>query len=319
MRSTPRVRSTGLRSAALALSILVPTATLPTTASAAPVFGFAKSKKKKKSKPKAAPEPENRLTAQEAADARAPIQSRAQGMLDSDPGSAASLLAEEARKLGDPILFTDAAEAYKAQGAKAREVEPVESGMEEARIALDILYFLQDPRADAKWEIIPEGEIPSQIDRARNVLSEGEALIAEIEKEKAPPPPPEGSKRERTPAPKDGRGLIAGGSLLTVVGAGGLGMIGAGIAMGVDAQKTVEDPTVTGDAFDEADAKGKRANIITYAGIGVAAVGLAGGIALLVLGVKKRKAYRADHADTALHLTPTLGPGLAGVSLSGRF
>ncbi|MCA9662250.1 MAG: hypothetical protein KC486_28180 [Myxococcales bacterium] len=318
MRSTPRTRSLGLRSAALALSILVPAATVPTAAAASsPIFAMAKKKKKKKAAKK---EPENKLTAEQAEEARAAVKVRGMGLVDDDPGAAASLYAEEARKLGDPVLFIEAAEAYKAQGAKEREIEPVQSGMEEARIALDILYFLQDPRADANWEIVAESEISGLIDRAKGHLDASETLIEEIEAEKAPPPPPEAEGKQRTPAPKDGRGFIAAGSLLTAVGVGGLGMMGAGIAMGIDAQNQVEDPTVTGQDFDDADAKGKKANIISYAGIGVGAVGIIGGVALLVIGVKKRKAYKADHDDSAkVRVTPALGPAMTGLSISGRF
>ncbi len=318
MRTTPRSRSNGLRSAALALSIFFPLATVsPSAAASTPSFAFAMAKKKKKKKKKKAKEPENKLTAAQAAEARAPIKERAEGMSES-PGAAGSMLAEEARKLGDPVLFIEAADAYRAAGAAEREIEPVESAIGEAKIALDILYFLQDPRADPNWEIVAEVEVTDLISRAKTLIDDSETLIEEIEAEKAPPPPPE-TEDEKTPRPKDGRGFIAAGSLLTVVGVGGLGMMGAGLAMGSAAQKEVEDPTVTGDAFDEADAKGKRANVISYAGIGVAAVGLISGVALLAIGVKKRKAYRADNDETAVRLTPAIGPAMTGLSLSGRF
>ena len=61
--------------------------------------------------------------------------------------------------------------------------------------------------------------------------------------------------------------------------------------------------------------------MITYIGIPVAAVGLAAGIALIAVGVKKRKAYRAEHgaSETALHVVPALGRGFAGLSVGGRF
>jgi len=292
-------------------------ATVSTTAAAStPSFAFAMAKKKKKKKKKKK-EPENKVTAAQAEEARAPIKLRAEGMSES-PGAAASMLSEEARKLGDPVLFIEAARAYKAEGDKDREIEPVQSGIEEAKVALDILYFLQDPQADKNWEVVAEIEIDDLITQAKTHLDESETLIEEIEAEQAPPPPPE-SEEPREKAPKDGRGFLAAGSLMTIVGVGGLGMMGAGLAMGSSAQKEVEDPTVTGDAFDEADARGQRANVITYAGIGVAAVGLISGVALLAVGVKKRKAYRADNNDTALRVTPALGPQMTGLSLSGRF
>ncbi|MEZ4449465.1 MAG: hypothetical protein R3B09_08295 [Nannocystaceae bacterium] len=319
MLTRPLNASHGLRALALGLCVFVPTATLPTPAAAqSGVLAMAKSKKKK-SKPKAAEPEEDKLTVEESTEARKAVQERAQPMLEAQPAAAAELLADEARKLGDPILFLDAADAYKKAGEKDREVAPVEAAMEEARIGLDILYFLQDPRASENWKIIPDFENSIQITRGRDLLGECEALIEEINKEKAPPEVADGGGG-REKAPRDGRGLIAGGSLLTAIGVGGLGMMGAGMAMGASAQKTVEDPTVVGDEFDEADAKGKRANVITYAGIGVAAVGLISGVTLLVLGVKKRKAYRAGAgSETALRVDPILSPTLTGFSLSGRF
>lgn len=307
----------GLRALALGLCVLVPTATLPSSAAAhGSLLAMAKSKKKKP-KPKPS-EPEDKLTVEESGEARKAVQERATPMVEEQPKAAAELLADEARKLGDPILFLDAAEAYKKAAAKEREIALAEAAMEEARIGLDILYFLQDPRASANWQIIPDFESSIQVSRGRDLLSECEALIEEIEKEKAPAPVAEAAPREK--APRDGRGLIAGGSLLTVIGVGGLGMMGAGMAMGVSAQKTVEDPTVVGEEFEEADEKGKRANVITYAGVGVAAVGLIAGVTLLVLGVKKRKAYRAGAGpESAFRVEPLLSPTLTGLGVSGRF
>jgi len=274
-------------------------------------------KKKKKKKKKKAKEPDNKLTAAQAEEARAPIRDRAEEMSES-PGAAGSMLAEEARALGDPVLFIEAADAYKTAGAEERDIETVESAIEEAKLALDILYFLEDPRADPNWEIVAEIEVTDLISRARTLIDDSEALIEEIEAEQAPPPEEEADGK-RAPWPKDGRGFIAAGSLMTVVGVAGLGMMGAGLGMGSSAQKEVEDPNVTDDDFEEADAKGKRANLISYAGLGVAAVGLISGTALLVIGVKKRKAYRADNDESTVRLTPAIGPAMTGLTLSGRF
>ncbi len=310
-----------LRSAALALSLFFPVATVSTTASASPTnfsntAAFAMAKKKKKRKKKKKKEPENKITSQQAEEARAPIETRAEGMSES-PGAAASMLADEARKLGDPVLFIDAAAAYKAAGDQERDIEAVESGITEAKVALDILYFLQDPRADTNWQVVAESDISGLIDRARGHIDSSETLIEEIEAENAPPPVPE--EDERTPAPRDGRGFIAAGSLLTVVGIGGAGLMGAGMVMGLSAQEEVEKQEVTGAPFDAADAKGQKANTLSYVGLGIGAVGLISGITLLAVGIKKRKAYRADNNDSALRLTPTLGPAMTGLSLSGRF
>jgi len=318
MRTIPRSRSNGLRSAALALTIFFPIATVSSTAAATtPNFAFAMAKKKKKKKGK---EPDNKLTAAQAEEARTPIQERA-GEMSESPDAAGSMLAEEARTLGDPILFIEAGDAFKAAGAEEREVRLAERAIEEAKLALDILYFLEDPRADPNWEIVASTDVTDLISRAQTLIDDSETLIEEIEAEQAPDEEEQvEEKKKRTPMPRDGRFFIGAGSLMTVVGIGGVGMLGAGLSMGSSAQKTVEDPEVTGDEFDEADAKGKRANVISYAGIGVAAVGLISGAALLVIGVKKRKAYRADNGESAsVHLTPVLGRSMTGLSLSGRF
>ena len=303
----------------LALALALPLASLPATADAAlpggPILAMAKKKPKK---PAAAAEPEDTLSAAEAQERRTPIQTAARAKADGgDPAGAGESLASAARKFGDPVLFLDAAEAFKAAAAAARNSALAQRAAEEARVGLDILYFLSDARHDTTWEIVASSQVSAETSRGRDLVSASEDLAEEIEREKAAPAASgdEGGRKERAPAPRDGRGLIAAGSVLTVVGLGGLGLMGAGLAMGLDAQKTVEDPTVFGDAFDEADAKGKRGNLFAIIGASVGAVGVISGVTLLALGVKKRKAYRADNPVAHLRVAPTLG----GLTLSGRF
>ena len=263
------------------------------------------------------------MTPAQAASSRKPTQDRAKALLSSDPGEAADILSSDAKKSQDPVLYIDAAEAYKAAGVADRDKAAVEAAIEHASIGLDILHFQQDPRCDPQWQHVGSTEFDREISRARKVIADSEQALRDLDKpvEEAPPPPDDTDKK----TPRDGRGLIAAGSLLTVVGVGGLGMIGAGIALSAKAQKEVEalDPsslTYDQDVYD-LDKKGKGANVIAYAGIGVAAVGLIAGATLLALGVKKRKKYRSENPsdETALHVAPALGRGFAGLSLGGRF
>lgn len=277
-----------------------------------------------------------KVTPAQASDARKPIQERAQGMLKAgNPDSAAELLSEEAGKRSDPVLYLDAADAYRAAGEENKSKPDLETGIERARIGLDILHFLQDPRADPEWQVVDSGEISSEIRRGEKIIESSEEALANLDKKvEAPPPAEDDDKKERKKAPKDGRGLIAAGSLLTLVGVGGLGIMGAGMAIASSAQKDIDasaealkNGSIDQATFDmeklDSDAKGKRGNTLTYAGIGVGAVGLAAGIALLVIGVKKRKKYRAENgggeSDSTAMVVPSIGYGHAGLVLTGRF
>lgn len=296
-----QVRRPGLRLAAALLAVALPTAALPVPAMAAPS-----------------------VTPAAAKSGRKPAQDRGRQLSASDPGEAASYLSGEAKKSGDPVLFLDAAEAYKVEGTSERDKAALQSAVEHASIALDILHFQQDPRCDPQWQHLEASEFDGEIARGRKLIADSEKAMTELDKPvEAPPPVEEPEKKER---PRDGRGFIAAGSLLTVVGVGGLGMIGAGLGLGAKAQKGVEGVNPADIDYDaqveEWDDKGKTANVVAYAGIGVAVVGLAAGIALIAVGVKKRKAYRAEHGadeSASVSFAPALGRGYAGFSLGGRF
>lgn len=294
------------------LAVTVSASAVPSPASAAPILALLADEK---------------VTPEEAASARKSVQGRAEGLRKSDPGAAAELLAEEAGTRSDPVLYIDAAEAYRDAGVKDRSRPALETGIEKARIGLDILYFLEDPRADPDWQILGSGEIAGEISRGERVIAASEQAIADLEKktETAPAPAPEPKGRKK--APRDGRGLIAGGSVLTLVGVAGLGMLGAGLATGAKAQKDVNNLNPSDldyqTQFDDTEARGKLGNTLAIAGGIVGGVGLAAGIALLVIGVKKRKKYREEHGseDTSasLRVLPVAGRGQAGLVFTGRF
>ena len=311
------------RMLAALLAVSMPAGALP--AQAAPLALFAD---------------EGKVTASQASSDRKPIQERAAGLLKSGNASdAAEVLSEEAGKRSDPVLYIDAAEAYKAAGDQAKSKSDLESAIERASIGLDILYFLQDARVDPEWEVVASGDIGAEIGRAQKVLAASEAAIANFDKKvevEAPAETDSDDTKEKTrkKAPKDGRGLIAAGSVLTLVGVGGIGLMGFGIASAAGAQKDIDalakkvkSGEIDQAAFDmqspDINAKGERGNTLTYAGAAVGAVGLAAGIALLVVGVKKRKKYRADNgggeSGSAAMIVPSFGRGTVGLVLTGRF
>lgn len=263
------------------------------------------------------------VTPAQAASARKPVQERAQRLMTSDPGEAAEYLAAQARETGDPVLYFDAAEAYKADGVASRDKAALQAAIEQASIGLDIAYFQTDARCDPDWQHLDAVDFDREVSRGKKLIAESERAITDLDKPVEAPPPADEPEKKR--APRDGRGLIAGGSLLTAIGVGGLAMIGAGLAVGAKTQKDVNALNPSDIDFDsqvdELDKKGKGANTLAYIGIPVAAVGLAAGIALLAVGVKKRKKYRAEHGadETAFHVAPALGRGFAGLALGGRF
>ena len=100
-----------------------------------------------------------------------------------------------------------------------------------------------------------------------------------------------------------------------MIGLGGAGLGAAGLLLGAQAQADVEDPLVYEPEHSEAEQRGQTANLLAGVGLAVAGVGVSVGIALLVVGVKKRK--QAAPIETAL--VPVWLEQGGGVGLVGRF
>ena len=327
--SGPRTRLTRLACALIAASL--PLGALPTPAAAAgPALGALHGAFHGSWGPGllALAAPAGKLTPGDAASARKSIQTKAKGLLDADdPDGAAELLSDEANKKSDPILYVDAAEAYKAAGVKNKSRVDLENGIENARIGLDILYFLQDPRVDPEWQPVDGGDVSSEISRGEKAVEACEKAIEDLANKKDEPAPTEDEPKARKKAPRDGRGFIGAGAAVTLLGVAGLGMIGGGIAISSSAQKHVDglnasDPNFLDEKAKD-DERGKLGNTLVYAGIPVAAIGLGVGIALLVVGVKKRKRYKEENgggdSSASIQVLPNAGRGYAGLTLTGRF
>jgi hypothetical protein len=124
---------------------------------------------------------------------------------------------------------------------------------------------------------------------------------------------------EAKPPPPPGRGLMIAGGVLTGLGVGGLGLMVGGMVLGgrnngIDDLPS-NDLDTRASRFDE----GRLGNTLAIAGA-VGGVALAGaGVALLVLGVKKKRAAGADDARPEAMLVPIIDGQQAGFGLVGRF
>jgi hypothetical protein len=263
------------------------------------------------------------ITPTTAAAARKTPQEEARTLrMSGNHSAAAGYLADEAVRLKDPVLFLDSADAYKTTGEEAREIESVQKAREQALIATDMLEFLGDDRASQQWQPVSGDHREALLSRAATLVAQCEILVDEITAEQGAPVEAPVEKKERRPG--KGMGLIIAGAGLGVVGLAGLGLGIAGLGIGSNAQSEVDDPRVYGPDYDVWDEKGKRANKMAYIGLPLAAVGLGGGIALIVLGLKKRKSAGAeeeaplDEGD-GFAKRLRISPSTNGFVLSGRF
>lgn len=244
---------------------------------------------------------------------------------DGDPDD----LETGAGQLGDPVLFMEAADARLEAAAEARSTEEAEAAKEPSRTALDILHFLEDSYASdtpTRWQVVAAADVRDHIDRAEAQLRRADDLVAEIEAEEAAQEAAvaDGGERRQNKGKKKqrkrrerrpGTGMIATGSAFLALGAGGLGLMSAGLVLGARYQSDAEalEPTQT-EEYDDLETKGERANLFAYIGAGVAGLGVAVGIPLVIVGAKKRK-RAGPGKSAALRVTPTWN----GLVVSGRF
>jgi hypothetical protein len=234
---------------------------------------------------------------------------------------AAELYWQKGVELKDPVLIVDAGEAWREHARSQRSIEAAQTAIVQVQVALDMLYFVRDGATSSAWQPVAPEHLAVLIERAQTVVRDAQALIAEIEAEQqraieaanAPVEPPP----KRGPA-KPGTGLIAGGSAALVIGLGGAGLGAAGLVLGAQAQAEVEDPLVYPPEHGAAEARGRSANVLAGVGIGVGALGVSVGVALIASGVKKRKQAGSTIAKTLVPV-PMIGPSGGGLGLAGRF
>ncbi len=242
---------------------------------------------------------------------RQPVQAAARADLDAArPRDAAGRLDTAASTFGDPVLFLDAADAYLAAAEAEQDPSAIDQAEARARIALDILYFLQGPSASDAWRPVAGVQLGELVGRANETLQRAGELRTALEE----------AAREETdevPAKKKGppgRALILSGAALAALGGAGLAVGVTGLVIGGVNQSKANDPTVYGSAFDEAERKGKLGNTLAYAGLIAGGVLAATGFALVLVGRKKKRAAGGDE-QASVRVLPTAG----GLILRGRF
>jgi hypothetical protein len=250
-----------------------------------------------------------------------------------DPRAAIDHLTRAGEELGDPELFMLAAKAALAEAERARDDALAHECVGLALIARDIALHLGDERNfDATdWRPVTRERAVDLAEQAAALAAEAEQLAetivaeraaAEAEARRAAEEAARAEAEQRRSL-RPGTGLIIGGSVALTIGAGGLGMIGAGIAIGQARQRDAEALAPGQLAqLDELDRQGAQANAIAFAGIGVATVGIAVGTALVVVGLKKREAAGASQESAArghMLVGGWLGRESAGLNLSGSF
>lgn len=109
---------------------------------------------------------------------------------------------------------------------------------------------------------------------------------------------------------KPGTGFIVGGAVAMAAGLGGLGVMGAGMAQAAPANDfdPLDDPMTRREQI----ARGERGNVMSVVGLSVGGALLITGIALVAVGVKRRRA-----GNTALSWG--VGPGGGHIGLEAAF
>ncbi len=225
---------------------------------------------------------------------------------------------------GDPELFLAASELQRERAEQEGDEALALEAASLADTARDIALYLADERrfTATDWRPVTRERAETLADQAERAGTSARELAASIvaAREAAAndqvEEPSESPQRQRKP----GTGLIAGGAAALTIGAGGIAMIGAGLAMGAAHQREAESLVLPAEQarLDQLDRQGAQANLISYIGIAVAGVGLATGIALVVVGVKRRKAAGSDES-ASLRAAPWFDARGAGLSVGGRF
>jgi outer membrane murein-binding lipoprotein Lpp len=244
------------------------------------------------------------------------------------PRAAIEQLGNWGDEFGDPELFLSAATLAHDEAASSRDLDLAIRASELASTAADIGLYLADQRNyDATdWRPVTRERADELASEAQALARRSDELAKDIEAERAAA---EAEAKRKRDAPVDeprerrpGTGLIAGGSVALVIGAGGIGMLTAGLVMGQSSQREAEALMLPAqlDELDTLDRKGATANAIAYAGGAVAGVGIIVGATLIAVGVKRRKASPdASAARPTLLVDGWFDRDGGGLVLRGRF
>ena len=213
---------------------------------------------------------------------------------------------DAAKKKPAPLPDWDAAKKKPGDGAKKkpggkRPVKPPVEAPVEAQPEAPV-----EAQPEAPVEAQPEAPVEAQPEptppaASEPVVAAPASAVVEGPAE-APAAAPTQSSRERAQAAtRRARGELIAGSVLMGVGAGGLGAMTAGVLL----ERSTDDASASAT---------KRAETLIAAGAVTGAIGVLLGLALVVDGVRDRRAARAT-ALARVQVAPSFG----GLALSGRF
>jgi hypothetical protein len=224
----------------------------------------------------------------------------------STPRIAIEQLGNWGDEFGDPELFLSAATLAQQEAESSRDLELAQLSVTLALTAEDISLNLADARNyDATdWRPVTRDRAV-QISLQAQVLSDSSReLVREIEDERAAAAA-EAERLRNAPVDdaktrRPGTGLIAGGGVALVLAGAGIGMLTAGLLTGQAHQREAESLMLPAELarLDQLDRMGASSNALAYAGGAVAGVGLIVGVALIAVGIKRRKAEPAESSES---------------------
>jgi hypothetical protein len=246
----------------------------------------------------------------------------------SSPRVAIEQLGNWGDELGDPELFLSAATLAYDEAKSSRDLELAQLAITLALTTGDISSYLADERNyDATdWRPVTRDRA-AQISLQAQVLTDSSRdLVREIEAERtAAEAEAERLRNAAVDEPRQrrpGTGMIVGGSLALGLAAAGIGLLSAGLVSGQAHQREAEPLNLPAelDQLEQLDRKGASSNALAYAGGAVGGVGIAVGVALIVVGLKRRNAESSASASRqALLVDGWLDRSGGGLSLRGRF
>lgn len=195
---------------------------------------------------------------------------------------------------------------------KAHALDHEEVRLKRARLLL-ARYLEEEQRAGSAD--------PEDVARVEAQMKE---IDLELSKADAPPPvasaPPPRPVHAPPPERKRGTGMLAAGATLLVVGGGLAGAMVAGIVRSRRSESrlgeldTIESETERPRVVE----RGELGNRLAIASGAVASVAVASGIALVVVGKRRRDASRTQGGVAITGISPMFGRGLFGIGAQVR-
>jgi hypothetical protein len=197
---------------------------------------------------------------------------------------------------------------------RAYSVDKQVSHLNQAKILIEryrgVLEDIYLDEIEREKELAWVNERVAKIDAELKVVAEREAEADRAAAERAD----RAARAERRPP---GQGLVIAGSVVAGLGVAGLGVMVGGMVLGSQNDDISDLPTNDLDTRADRFRMGRLGNGLAIAGGVGGAVMLGAGVALLVMGLKKKRA--AGHDTAGVMVVPTIDGTQAGVGLVGRF